>query len=260
ANYQSQLDALVAQIDSYVAGVVSTVQQLNNALPLLDRGAQGSLAEIVGIAQTFQQFADQAQHQIDSAIAAASGDLRLSSLVSFLNRIALTPPVDAVHFSFAGGYTTDGTTLIPAILVTIPTAHFSRTFSLDLGAQAQALGIRLDGDTSAPGVQPVQLTIDGSLGVSGLAIGIPQVSSGLPDPFLATGLRLDAGVTVTIPAISGSINLSLLAASVSFSGLTITGSVSLAPTDTSGDGKLQPSELLPSNVTPTISFTPNPLT
>src|SRR5205814_372376 len=54
--------------------------------------------------------------------------------------------------------------------------------------------------------------------------------------------------------------LSLLAASVSFSGLTITGSVSLAPTDTSGDGKLQPSELLRSNVTPTISFTPNPLT
>jgi len=250
ASYKAAIDGVFATIDSYVSSVQSTIQQLSNVLPLLDRSGQGAIGKIVGLVSAFDQLAAQAH----AKITAFGSGLTLGALVAALNQIALSSPVSNIHLTFSAGYTTDGSTLVPAIRVSIPMATFSRQFTLDLGEQAKNLGIQLDADPSTPGVQPVQIGVTAHLAVTNLAIGIPLDT---PAPYLLPGLNLAADFSISIPAVSATLNLSLLEASISLGApVTFGGSITLATQDTDSNGKLDLSELTPSNVQVTATTTP----
>jgi len=180
--------------------------------------------------------------------------MRASRFLSAKALGALAVAGVVVAFSFSSGYTTQGTTLVPDVEVTLPTANFAKTFSFDLGSQAAALGIQIDGNPNLPGNQPIQISVAAHLDVTGLAVGIPLES---PDPYLVTGLHVNAGFTITIPAVTATVNLSLLKATISISpAKTLTASVDLAPQDTNTNSKLDVSELVPSNVLVTPTFSP----
>src|SRR5262249_6636218 len=104
------------------------------------------------------------------------------------------------------------------------------------------------------GIQPLQLTVAASIALANVGLAIPLATP--QAPYVTSGATLTITGTLTVPPISAQVNLSLLEATATFSGVDLHASVVLAPGDVNNNGRLELSELVPTNVTVTPTSDP----
>jgi hypothetical protein len=223
---ETDLTHLIDTLKNDVSSAASSLQQLTNAIPFLDRaaGLQSGLSKLVALADTFNKFAAAA----DAKISALGSSFTLGSLLNALNAITWPSPL---NLTFTGSYLNLGGTVAPAVAVTVPELSYSHTFNLDLGPAASKLGIQISSTTTSP-PQPVSVPITATLDVSNLKLGFDGTT-----PVLGEGLDVHAHFGVSISTFDGSVSLGILKANIHFPATSFSGDAHLGVTD-DGDGEI----------------------
>ena len=208
ATLKTALDNLVFRInDIQTAG--SDLAQLANQLPFLDREIDGGLADVAGLSDAFEDFVDEAKTALDGlggtpsiADVVTAMDLLPSTVPDFFDTFTLT--VDSVYRVPSGGSSPLEVLFVFDLDATVNDA----SFDIDLGAEAEALGIDID----------ATVEVDAKLAAD-FTIGLPGDTP--PVAFLAPG------GTITLTVDDATATLSNTPINLSFLEMTATGTITL---------------------------------
>ncbi len=239
ASLKSAYDKLSQLVDSLDA----TVHALSNALPLIDPNAGSSISKIVAFVDDVKALRDQVNPKISELTAPTN--TTLGDVIGKLNSAISSLPALLSGLKFTTEYrgAVADSKLEVLIDVDLPTATVNKAIPLSLGADVAALGVTLDANPATAAVEPVTLTVVGTLAIH-IAIGLPAASPS--DVFLAPGGTVNLTVGATLAAGTLKINLSLLEGSITLGApITFNGSLGLTLKDpqVTSDGRISLGEI-----------------
>ncbi|MFN2609284.1 MAG: hypothetical protein ABR507_00180, partial [Actinomycetota bacterium] len=247
ATVKSSVNGAFSGISTFIDSASQVIQQLSSTLPLLDRNSAPTLGKLSAIIDALSALKTSAQSSINSILGSS---ITLGQIVNALKGLTLPTPFNAIDFSNAFSTSWRGAPSGGALEVfvdsTIPTTTITKMIALDLGPQAESLGITLG---STP-----NFTVNAKFGGTfSLGVNAASPSTAFLKPDATFDAAFDPAATLSVAGVS--FNMGLLEATLSGSA-SIGGGVHLIVRDRNSDGYVQLGDLVPQSVDTSVSPSP----
>src|SRR6185437_4083377 len=226
---KTAIDSIFNQISQAVTLIDQANAQLSNALPLLGQAGASSIDKVVGFVDSFGGVA-QSIHDAFTTFTSAS---TLSAVVTEINTI-LTTQLPQISTGIANplgnlqlttSYGSANGHLLFYVDASLTGGTFHRHIPLDFGSALTSLGIALDSDPATPGNQAPTFDITAGINAN-LGVGIDVSDPGAP--FLNPNGSIGLTVSAVLSNATATLNLGILSASISTTGITFNGSATLS--------------------------------